>query len=189
LRKLPFPLQASRAPPGLLRTVPEEQGAAVGLRPRPSVQVSLPRRIPHPFARFRMAWRLWKTGKRQDGTQSWPSDANQSIKQLLDMYLASDAAPFSGWAAPGIIFAPDVEPVLRNGVRGYQLALWFWLFAEKHGPIAARMVANPSACSLRRRNRRPVTGLMRSSTSKAASRILSRRFPPRRARSGWRTCL
>jgi hypothetical protein len=87
-----------------------------------------------------MAWRLWKTGKRQDGTQSWPSDANQSIKQLLDMYLASDAAPFSGWAAPGIIFAPDVEPVLRNGVRGYQLALWFWLFAEKHGPIAARMV-------------------------------------------------
>ncbi|PRY06661.1 tryptophan leader peptide [Paraburkholderia sp. BL25I1N1] len=87
-----------------------------------------------------MVWRLWKTEKRQDGTQSWPSDTNQSIKQLLGMYLSSDAAPFAGWAAPGITFTPDVEPVLRNGVRGYQLALWFWLFAEKHGTIAARMV-------------------------------------------------
>jgi hypothetical protein len=87
-----------------------------------------------------MAWRLWKTEKRQDGTRSWPSDANQSIKQLLGMYLGSDAAPFAGWAAPGIMFTPDVEPVLRNGVQGYQLALWFWLFAEKHGTIAARMV-------------------------------------------------
>jgi hypothetical protein len=87
-----------------------------------------------------MAWKLWKTEKRQDEARSWPSDANQSIKQLLGMYLGSHAAPFAGWAAPGIIFAPDVEPVLRNGVRGYQLALWFWLFAEKHGTIAARMV-------------------------------------------------
>ncbi|KAA0998188.1 tryptophan leader peptide [Paraburkholderia panacisoli] len=87
-----------------------------------------------------MAWRLWKTEKRQDGTRSWPSDANQSITQLLGMYLGSDAAPFAAWAAPGISFTPDVEPVLRNGVQGYQLALWFWLFAEKHGTISARMV-------------------------------------------------
>lgn len=87
-----------------------------------------------------MVWRLWKTEKRQDGTPSWPSDTNQSIKQLLGMYLSGDAAPFAEWAAPGITFTPDVEPILRNGVRGYQLALWFWLFAEKHGTIAARMV-------------------------------------------------
>ncbi|RKT21148.1 hypothetical protein B0G69_4524 [Paraburkholderia sp. RAU2J] len=86
-----------------------------------------------------MAWRLWKTGKRQDGTRSWPSDTHQSIQQLLGMYLGGGSAPFAGWAAPGITFMPDVEPVLRNGVRGYQLALWFWLFAEKHGTIAARM--------------------------------------------------
>ncbi len=87
-----------------------------------------------------MAWRLWKTEKRQDDTRSWPSDTHQSIKQLLSMYLDSNGAPFAGWIAPGITFTPDVEPVLRDGVRGYQLALWFWLFAEKHGTIAARMV-------------------------------------------------
>jgi hypothetical protein len=94
-----------------------------------------------------MAWRLWKTEKRQDKTRSWPSDTHESIKQLLEMYLRSDAAPFAGWAAPGVTFTADVEPVLRNGVRGYQLALWFWLFAEKHGTIAARM-ARESFCLL-----------------------------------------
>ncbi|MGF6931193.1 hypothetical protein OKW41_000332 [Paraburkholderia sp. UCT70] len=86
-----------------------------------------------------MAWRLWKTEKRQDETRNSPSDTHQSIKQLLGMYLGGGSAPFAGWAAPGITFMPDVEPVLRNGVREYQLALWFWLFAEKHGTIAAHM--------------------------------------------------
>jgi hypothetical protein len=87
-----------------------------------------------------MAWKLWKTDKQHDETRSWPSDTHQSIKQLLRMYLDSDGAPFAQWIAPGITFTPDVEPIVRNGVRGYQLALWFWLFAEKHGTIAARMV-------------------------------------------------
>jgi hypothetical protein len=54
------------------------------------------------------------------------------------MYLGRDAAPLSHWAAPGITFTPEVETLARG--RGYQLALWFWLFAEKHGAIAARMV-------------------------------------------------
>lgn len=94
-----------------------------------------------------MAWKLWKTEKRQDETRSRPSDTQQSIKQLLGMYLGNDEAPFARWAAPGITFTPDVEPVLRDGVRGYQLALWFWLFAEKHGTIAARM-ARESFCLL-----------------------------------------
>ncbi|MFM0215468.1 tryptophan leader peptide [Paraburkholderia caledonica] len=87
-----------------------------------------------------MAWKLWKTEKRRDETQIWPSDTHQSIQQLLGMYLGSDAVPFASWAAPGITFTQDVEPLVRSGVRGYQLALWFWLFAEKHGTIAARMV-------------------------------------------------
>ncbi|MDH6147217.1 hypothetical protein OKW46_001139 [Paraburkholderia sp. WSM4179] len=113
--------------------------------------------IPHTLRSW-MAWRLWKTGKRQDETRSSPSDAHPSIKQLLGMYLGGGSAPFAGWAAPGITFMPDVEPVLRNGVRGYQLALWFWLFAEKHGTIAAHMAReSPSACSLRQRSRRPAT--------------------------------
>ncbi|SIT38138.1 Tryptophan leader peptide [Paraburkholderia piptadeniae] len=87
-----------------------------------------------------MAWKLWKTEKRQDETRSWPSDTHESLKQLLDMHLGSGAAPFVSWAAPGITFTTDVETLARNGVRGYQLALWFWLFAEKHGTIPAKMV-------------------------------------------------
>ncbi|MBC8746593.1 hypothetical protein OKW43_007187 [Paraburkholderia sp. WC7.3g] len=94
-----------------------------------------------------MAWKLWKTEKRYDETRSWPSDTHQSLKQLLDMYMGSDSPPFANWAAPGITFTPDVETLGRNGVRGYQLALWLWLFAEKHGTIAAKMVRE-SLCLL-----------------------------------------
>ncbi|APA89493.1 tryptophan leader peptide (plasmid) [Paraburkholderia sprentiae WSM5005] len=94
-----------------------------------------------------MAWKLWKTEKRYDETRSWPSNTHESLKQLLDMYLGSDSPPFANWAAPGITFAPDVDMLARNGVRGYQLALWLWLFAEKHGTIAAKMVRE-SLCLL-----------------------------------------
>ncbi|MCC8395944.1 tryptophan leader peptide [Paraburkholderia sp. MMS20-SJTR3] len=87
-----------------------------------------------------MAWKLWKTEKRQDETRNWPADTHESLKQLLDMYLSEDAPPFANWAAHGISFAPEMTTLARDGVRGYQLALWFWLFAEKHGTIAARMV-------------------------------------------------
>ncbi len=87
-----------------------------------------------------MAWKLRKTRKRHDEIRSWPSGTYESLKQLLEMYLGKDAAPFSNWAAPGITFTPEVETLARNGVRGYQLALWFWLLAEKHGAIAAKMV-------------------------------------------------
>ncbi|WP_245643904.1 tryptophan leader peptide [Paraburkholderia oxyphila] len=55
------------------------------------------------------------------------------------MYQGAGTPPFARWAAPGIAFAPEVEATAQNGVKGYQLALWFWLFAEKHGTIAARM--------------------------------------------------
>ncbi|MEX3937233.1 tryptophan leader peptide [Paraburkholderia phymatum] len=87
-----------------------------------------------------MAWKLWKTEKRHDEMRIWPSGTHESLRQLLDMYLGRDAPPFAHWAAPGITFTPDIEPLAREGVRGYQLALWFWFFAEKHGTIASKMV-------------------------------------------------
>jgi len=56
------------------------------------------------------------------------------------MYQGTESSPFANWIAPGIAFTPEVEVSARSAVRGYQLALWFWLFAEKHGAVAARMV-------------------------------------------------
>lgn len=94
-----------------------------------------------------MDWRFWKTEKRLDEARNWPADTHESIRQLLGMYQGAGAAPFANWAAPGIAFAPEVEAIAQNGVKGYQLALWFWLFAEKHGTIAARM-ARETFCLL-----------------------------------------
>ena len=94
-----------------------------------------------------MDWRFWKTEKRHEEARNWPNDTHESIRQLLGMYQGAGAPPFASWAAPGIAFTPDVEPTSRNGVQGYQLALWFWLFAEKHGTIAAKM-ARETFCLL-----------------------------------------
>lgn len=77
-----------------------------------------------------MDWRFWKTVKRLEEARDWPTDTHESIRQLLSMYQGAGIPPFASWAAPGIAFTPDVEPTARNGVKGYQLALWFWLFAE-----------------------------------------------------------
>jgi hypothetical protein len=86
-----------------------------------------------------MNWRFWKTDRHQDEAPGWPANTYESLQQLLGMYTGADTAPFSRWTAPGITFSPEIAPLARNGVRGYQLALWFWLFAEKHGSLAARM--------------------------------------------------
>lgn len=94
-----------------------------------------------------MDWRFWKTEKRPEEARNWPTDTHESIRQLLAMYQNVGAAPFANWAAPGIAFTPEVEAIAQNGVKGYQLALWFWLFAEKHGTIAARM-ARETFCLL-----------------------------------------
>ena len=94
-----------------------------------------------------MDWRFWKTVKRLEEARDWPTDTHESIRQLLSMYQGATTPPFASWAAPGIAFTPDIEPTARNGVKGYQLALWFWLFAEKHGTIAARM-ARETFCLL-----------------------------------------
>ena len=94
-----------------------------------------------------MDWRFWKTEKRHEESRNWPTDTHESIRQLLGIYQDAGTPPFASWAAPGIAFTPDIEPTARNGVKGYQLALWFWLFAEKHGTIAARM-ARETFCLL-----------------------------------------
>ncbi|MDR3099223.1 MAG: tryptophan leader peptide [Paraburkholderia sp.] len=95
-----------------------------------------------------MDWRFWKTEKpRPEEARIWPTDTHDSIRQLLGMYQGAGAPPFANWAAPGIAFAPDVAATAQNAVKGYQLALWFWLFAEKHGTIAARM-ARETFCLL-----------------------------------------
>jgi hypothetical protein len=94
-----------------------------------------------------MDWRFWKTEKRLEEARNWPTDTHESIRQLLGMYQGAATAPFANWAAPGVAFTPDVEAIAQNSVKGYQLALWFWLFAEKHGTIAARM-ARETFCLL-----------------------------------------
>ncbi|MBP0595681.1 tryptophan leader peptide [Paraburkholderia sp. LEh10] len=94
-----------------------------------------------------MDLRFWKTEKRHEEVHNWPTGTHESIRQLVDMYQGDGAPPFTSWAAPGITFTSDVEQTARTGVNGYQLALWFWLFAEKHGTIAARM-ARESFCLL-----------------------------------------
>jgi hypothetical protein len=94
-----------------------------------------------------MDWRFWKTEKHHEEAHDWPTDTHESIRQLLGIYQGAGTPPFASWAAPGIAFTPDIEPTARNGVKGYQLALWFWLFAEKHGTIAARM-ARETFCLL-----------------------------------------
>lgn len=96
-----------------------------------------------------MDWRFWKAEKRHEEAEAhhWPIDTHESIRQLLGMYLGAGTPPFANWSAPGIAFAPHVEATARNSVKGYQLALWFWLFAGKHGAIAARM-ARETFCLL-----------------------------------------
>lgn len=95
-----------------------------------------------------MDWKFWKPEKHPgEPTANWPVDTHAALRHLLDLYERADALPFSSWAPPGIEFSSDVRGVAQAGARGYQLALWFWLFAEKHGALAARM-ARDSYCLL-----------------------------------------
>ncbi|SAL45035.1 hypothetical protein AWB74_01920 [Caballeronia arvi] len=95
-----------------------------------------------------MDWKFWKPEKHPgEPTANWPVDIHAALRHLLDLYERADALPFSSWAAPGIEFSSDVRDIAQTGARGYQLALWFWLFAEKHGALAARM-ARESFCLL-----------------------------------------
>ncbi|SEB96914.1 hypothetical protein SAMN02787142_0645 [Burkholderia sp. WP9] len=95
-----------------------------------------------------MAWKFWKIEKRPAAAASpWPTDTHEALRLLSGMLMRADAPPFSTWQAPGIVFAPAVATTAQSGAKGYQLAIWFWLFAEKHGVIAAEM-ARDSFCLL-----------------------------------------
>ena len=135
----------------------EQAASAACLPTLQSVQVSFPthaRVAVHPVSpccfptRLRMDLKFWKTEKHAgEPTPNWPVDTHEALRQLVTMYLRADTPPFSTWAARGIEFASNVAPIAQNGAKGYQLALWFWLFAEKHGALAARM-ARESFCLL-----------------------------------------
>jgi len=86
-------------------------------------------------------WKFWnKVTSPAPGTSERPTDTYEALRLLLGMLMRADMPPFSNWHAPGVFFAPNVENTAQSATKGYQLALWFWLFAEKHGTIAARMV-------------------------------------------------
>jgi hypothetical protein len=38
-----------------------------------------------------------------------------------------------------VVFDSSIENAAQSATKGYLLALWFWVFAEKHGVVAARM--------------------------------------------------
>jgi hypothetical protein len=81
-----------------------------------------------------MDWKFWKPEKHSgEPTANWPVDTHAPLQHLLGLYERADAAPLTSWAAPpGIEFSPNVRGVAQAGARGYQLAIYFWLFAEKH---------------------------------------------------------
>jgi hypothetical protein len=95
-----------------------------------------------------VTWKFWKTEKRPAAaTSNCPTDTHEALRLLLGMLMRADTPPFSTWQAPGIVFAPAVNTTAQSGAKGYQLSLWFWLFAEKHGVLAAKM-ARDSFCLL-----------------------------------------
>lgn len=93
-------------------------------------------------------WKFWnKIASPAPGTSEWPTDTYEALRVLLGMLMRADTPPFSTWNASGVVFAPNVENTAQSATKGYQLALWFWLFAEKHGVVAARM-ARDTFCLL-----------------------------------------
>ena len=95
-----------------------------------------------------MDWKFWnKATTPAPGTSEWPTDTYEAVRLLLGMLMRADTPPFSSWNAPGVEFAPNLENPAQSATKGYQLALWFWVFAEKHGVVAARM-ARDTFCLL-----------------------------------------
>jgi hypothetical protein len=92
-------------------------------------------------------WKFWNKSSASHSASGPVSDAYGALRQLLGMLMRADAPPFSNWNAAGIVFTPEVENTAQSATKGYALALWFWLFAEKHGVVAARM-ARDTFCLL-----------------------------------------
>ena len=95
-----------------------------------------------------MDWKFWnKSAAPSRGATEAAPDTFEAVRHLLGMLMRADSPPFSNWDAAGIVFAPEVENTAQSATKGYALALWFWLFAEKHGVVAARM-ARDTFCLL-----------------------------------------
>ncbi|WP_341313551.1 tryptophan leader peptide [Paraburkholderia sp. IMGN_8] len=84
-----------------------------------------------------MSWKFWKTS--QTSAIKWPTDAYGSVRFLLGMFLSHNVPPFSQWRTPEVTFSPDIEVTAEISARGYQLAIWFWMFSAKYDAIASRM--------------------------------------------------
>jgi hypothetical protein len=93
-------------------------------------------------------WKFWnKTSSPTPAESERPTDTHEASGHLLGMLMRADAPPFSNWKAQDVVFAPNVENTAQSATKGYLLALWFWVFAEKHGVVAARM-ARDTFCLL-----------------------------------------
>jgi hypothetical protein len=92
-------------------------------------------------------WKFWNKSSPSHGASESASDTYGALRKLLGMLMRADAPPFSNWNVAGIVFTPEVENTAQSATKGYALALWFWLFAEKHGVVAARM-ARDTFCLL-----------------------------------------
>jgi hypothetical protein len=93
-------------------------------------------------------WKFWnKTSSPAPAESERPTHTYEASEHLLGMLMRADEPPFSKWKAHDVVFAPNVENTAQSATKGYLLALWFWVFAEKHGVVAARM-ARDTFCLL-----------------------------------------
>lgn len=95
-----------------------------------------------------MDWKFWnKSTPHSPASSEGPTDTSEALRLLLGMLMRADTPPFSNWNVSGVVFAPNIENTAQSASKGYLLALWFWVFAEKHGVVAARM-ARDTFCLL-----------------------------------------
>ena len=65
-------------------------------------------------------------------------NAYKSARFLMGMY-ASKVPPFSQWRAPGTNISAAADSTAEICTQSFQLAIWFWRFEDKFGPLAERM--------------------------------------------------
>jgi hypothetical protein len=89
-----------------------------------------------------MGWKFWekKTSPASLADMQFPTDSYDSVRFLAGMFLKMDVVPFTLWRSPKAQLRPEVESVANFATRGLMLCTWFWLFENKHGALAVRMV-------------------------------------------------
>jgi hypothetical protein len=93
-------------------------------------------------------WKFWnKTSSPAPGASEQPTETYEALRHLLGMLIRADTPPFSNWNARHVVFDSSIENAAQSATKGYLLAVWFWVFAEKHGVVAARM-ARDTFCLL-----------------------------------------